>query len=332
MHAQKTAESATAYPFWQRLIPLSVFANGLRAIPVTTDIATAELQKKASDWAALAYADPVNATVKIENNTAVLAPEKNGSKFDAANVAAQIAKQKPNAQVVAFTVNGETLKPARGSKQVKDAYNQATNALTKELKLVINATAVTVPSDQVAKWLVFSESADKKSYALELNTGALQAYIYPYEKSVYKAPGTTFITQVDSKETSRITGAKGYGVNLTDASTKLIAQFKKPKTDAIVLQPVSLDPQVVTNYANSSPELTDLLAKIGKAKGDVAITVQELGGKQRIASYRGSVLYHPASTYKLFVAYSVLKRIDSGSLKWGGVYYNGYTVEQCFTK
>lgn len=72
------------------------------------------------------------------------------------------------------------------------------------------------------------------------------------------------------------------------------------------------------------------LADLGRSKGDYAITVRELGGLSRSASYNGGKIYHPASTYKLFVAYGVLKRIENGSLQWDTPFLNNQTVDQCF--
>lgn len=40
--------------------------------------------------------------------------------------------------------------------------------------------------------------------------------------------------------------------------------------------------------------------------------------------------YHPASTYKMFVAYSVLKRIESGQMKWDAAAIGGKNIDQCF--
>ena len=58
----------------------------------------------------------------------------------------------------------------------------------------------------------------------------------------------------------------------------------------------------------------------------------ELSGKKRRASYNGDTQVTPASTYKLFVAYSILKRTENGQLSWNYVLpgTGGRTVEQCF--
>ena len=46
------------------------------------------------------------------------------------------------------------------------------------------------------------------------------------------------------------------------------------------------------------------------------LPVSELDGKKRRAEYNGDKQFVTASTYKLLVAYSLLKRIDSGARSW----------------
>ncbi|OYX34270.1 hypothetical protein B7Z00_05350 [Candidatus Saccharibacteria bacterium 32-50-10] len=60
---------------------------------------------------------------------------------------------------------------------------------------------------------------------------------------------------------------------------------------------------MLANYAKDHP-------------GSYGISLIELDGKKRRASYNGDQQFVTASTYKLLVAYSLLKRIDAGTKDW----------------
>ncbi len=64
--------------------------------------------------------------------------------------------------------------------------------------------------------------------------------------------------------------------------------------------------------------------------GDFSISVAELGGQGRQGSYQAGTSRVTASTYKLFVAYSVLIQVESSSMSWEDEVTGGRDVAQCF--
>src|SRR5699024_7613119 len=50
--------------------------------------------------------------------------------------------------------------------------------------------------------------------------------------------------------------------------------------------------------------------------GSITISLQELTGAQRSASVGGRTAQVTASTYKLYVAYSLIRQVESGALDW----------------
>lgn len=69
---------------------------------------------------------------------------------------------------------------------------------------------------------------------------------------------------------------------------------------------------------------------MGGYSGDFSISVAELGGEGRQGSYQAGTSRVTASTYKLFVAYSVLIQVESGSMSWEDDVTGGRDVAQCF--
>lgn len=66
--------------------------------------------------------------------------------------------------------------------------------------------------------------------------------------------------------------------------------------------------------------------------GSFGIALTELSGSYRHASYQGDTKFTTASTYKLFVAYSTLLRIESGAWHWSDQIEGGYDLTTCFDR
>jgi len=63
--------------------------------------------------------------------------------------------------------------------------------------------------------------------------------------------------------------------------------------------------------------------------GDISISVTELGGAGRSGSSSGAESRVSASTYKLFVAYGILSRVESGELSWDDTVDGGRDRATC---
>ena len=66
------------------------------------------------------------------------------------------------------------------------------------------------------------------------------------------------------------------------------------------------------------------------ANGRVSVYAFYLDDGAPIYSYGADKKFTPASTYKLFIAYSMLKAVEDGKAKWGQQLTGGQTLAQCF--
>jgi len=99
--------------------------------------------------------------------------------------------------------------------------------------------------------------------------------------------------------------------------------------------PVVIDePKVVVepHYENiSAAVMSESLAQyVQSLGGSYSISMVEISGDQRIVSYNDKQPSTSASTYKLYVAYSVLKRIEEGLWNWSDNFLGGQDVSSCF--
>lgn len=128
-------------------------------------------------------------------------------------------------------------------------------------------------------------------------------------------------------------GASGYVLfskGKVQAPAPIVQQESTPESDDLeqekALEEVSqriqsspIDSQlttVITNWAKESP-------------GDYGVMLREVTGSQRTASYQAEKPFISASTYKLFVAYGVLFRVQNGSINLNTNVVNGKDIPAC---
>jgi beta-lactamase class A len=92
----------------------------------------------------------------------------------------------------------------------------------------------------------------------------------------------------------------------------------EPCTDGLIGKPQS-----------EAQLLATLKARIAKLGGRYAVSVRELGGAERRIDIIGSTLKEPASVMKLYAAYAILKRVDSGKISLATRTRSGVTVSAC---
>ena len=176
------------------------------------------------------------------------------------------------------------------------------------------------------QWLDFA--ADGKTVAAKVNTDRLNEWLNKHVASkVTIAAGTSYVTTYNFAETSRRNGANGRSVNVAATADEIQQVVNGVKTEAVVVTKV-VAPRVeyTRHYSANDAGLSALMANYAKDHpGTFGVSMVELDGKKRRANYNGDKQFVTASTYKLFVAYSLMKQIDEGKRTWGA-------SEDCFNK
>lgn len=75
-----------------------------------------------------------------------------------------------------------------------------------------------------------------------------------------------------------------------------------------------------------------LSAWTNEQSGNFGISVREITGTMRYASYQADTSFVPASTFKPFVAYMVLHNIEAGQYTLAGRTYKGNSLEYCMDR
>ena len=324
------------YPWYLRLVPTSLFWYGL----IQPD---GEPQHKTNKEAAQRYLTTKlgkscdipakNATLVYKKDNLEVVGAVNGGKCDEEKALAALMAAKPELTTPSeVTIPVKVVKPTVGDNQAKALKDRLLEATDKGVTLSVAGKDLAIKQSDLLSWLTFTAKADQLQYDFDSSKagGYMAKQVTPL---VAKPAGQTVVTTLDFTVTSQKLGATGQTLALdkTLASIKDVLEGKK--TSAIV-STAPVPPKVVyhRSYTHTSLGISALLAHYDQDHpGTFGVAFQELGGQARVAQYNGSRVFVSASTFKLFVAYGTLKRVDAGIWKWSDKIINGgRNLTACF--
>ena len=313
---KKINNQLTEYPWYWRVVPFSSAILGLnRSVSVEHYIDQKEFTAYADKLSKRCLVVPKNAGVVIENDEVRLSRAASGSKCEASNLTKQFMSVRLSGKETEVTILPTDVQPKRLDKDVQDVLDEARGLVEHEITLSVVGKTYKIDKEKLVSWLLFSEDSKTDKLTVSISPDSVKAYLETIRKEAQIEPGTTVVSLRDGMEVSRTRGATGRKLDKTTTAKDLI---KKITTGGGELQATTtvLSPNLkyVRSYSKTPKGLQVLLDDLVKGR-DMAISVRRLGDSG--VSANGDKKYHPASTYKLLVAYSVLKRIDAGSLDWG---------------
>lgn len=317
------------YPWYLRIVPFSSLVKGAltnQPVALTTD------QPKFSVYASERLREcevaPKNAGVVVADGEVVLDPAVDGQKCTADDLKNQLIWDPLTKSGKTVKIQTIAVKPARSDRDVQPLLEKAQGIAEYKITLVVAGKTYAIDKPTLASWLAFPEDPETKQPTVGLNDEAVKTYLTSIQKDVYIAPGVTLVTTKDSIETGRVVGRSGQGIDqekTVEAIRTQVLSGDGTVTASLAVLPPSL--KYDRSYSKTPEGLQALVNDIVKDKGDFAISVRKLGDSGVHAN--GDRTYHPASTYKLFVAYSVLKRVDDNRMSLGQTTSGGQTLAQC---
>lgn len=308
-----------SYAWYARLIPTSIlWAHiGRSEVPKPT-LAAGHEKYVDTKLMSECKKPPTNASLKAKDGKLGLVKAIPGGECKKEEVektlkSVQPVLDKPTEIRVALKVLPPVIDDADATTKQKDVES----IIGDNLAIVAGGEVVNVPAAEVNGWLDFAEAEGE--LLASVNQERSNAYISKsIAPKVTVAPGVSRITTRDFTEISRVNGSNGQALNMpaTLASIGAYINGGAEKPSAIVTA-VPPREEYTRTYSPTDAGLSALLANYAKDHpGTFGISLIELSGKGRRASYNGDKQFVTASTYKLFVAYSVLRRIDNGQMSW----------------
>lgn len=319
------------YPLWQRFTPFTIL-KGLGAnYPVYAQLDDERFTEFTKTVTSLCAIQASDASVAVIDGVLRLTPAQVGATCSLASLRDQFAHLPLSMRLNYKVVQPTTVQPAVSTDAAKQLLVRAQALIDRRLTLTVLNEAHTPDAATIAGWVVFTTDAATKRPTVGLSDDVIAAYLQTLQGSVYIAPGVTMISVLDGQEVGRTIGSVGRGIaiehGLEHIKKQLMVGDGQVDLQLAVLQPTL---QYSRSYSRTNAGLQALLSYIVEQKGDMAISVRQLGGAGLSAHARGDKVYTPASTYKLFVAYAVLKRIESGQMHWDDQAAGGRTVAACF--
>jgi beta-lactamase class A len=324
------ARAAARYPLGQRFIPLSsLFIMAFRNTPMPAQLDADRVQYFAQQISKDSYIPAVNASVAVKDGQVSLVSAKPSRTYDTKKITAGLERLRFTPETK-LRIKPLVQEADRNDKEVRQVLGEAQKTVDTPVVLNLEGEKITVSKAVVGTWLDFPEDAKTKRLTLSIKPAAVKQYLITIQSKAYKAPGKTTVQTLDGQETQRQVGAAGRGIDLDKTVALLQQSITKHDRDVVPVPVTRLDPTVVYDrqYTNSTAGLNALLADLAAGKGGYGIAVAEANGRSGAAN--GSKQFVAASTFKLYVAYAVFKKIESSELHWSDEIYNGQNVEVCF--
>lgn len=339
----KDAIDAVMYPWWLRLVPTSLWWGQAFTKNTSSSVSLNELSIR--EYAEKEFGEscnitPKNASIVVKDSELSLSPATDGGTCELVTVVKLMASTAISAAADANKVKIplDTVAPSVADTVAQDLIRTIESRLKGEVPLTVDKETIQLDAKTVRSWLMFEEKDGK----IIANTDPVKAKDVLNEKlqsKVTKAAGSVTIKIVDGKEVSRKgSDTKGQALDI-NATAANITKYLLGEAKAVDVAVTTINPQVKyqKSYSTSGAGLSAMIRSFAESNpGVYGVSLVELSGKGRSAGYNDTRNFFPASTYKLFVAFSTLKRVDKGEYKWtdkkvgGHTLPNGNTLSSCF--
>ncbi len=322
------------YPWYWRLVPTSGlwYHTMLRvAEPTLVRSAEALLIYTNTTFGEECRVEPVNATIEFKAGDLVVVPEKAGSLCDKEELTDALEGVLPSLSPATLTITGETIPAAITAAEAEVVRISVVEQISDELMIAWEGTKKSVPAATAYGWLAFSE--ENGSLRASVNDEARAWLTENFGGIVAIAAGVSQVTTRDFVEVSRVNGASGRALDVEATAAVLGSFFNSESQNSPVIQTRTVAPSVqyTRSYSPTDTGLSALMKNFAESRpGVYGIRLIELSGARRNASYNGDRQFTTASTYKLFVAYSTLLRIESGAWSWSDQITGGRDLARCF--
>ncbi len=325
----------TVYPWYLRIVPTSIlWAHRVVAVPEPRyeriDAKLTEyLTKQLGGSCQVA---PVNATAEIKKDKVIAVDEEKGGTCKEADVKKALQHVTPRLDKDTTARVAMSPIPAKLTKKdVQPVVDTLNMQLAQQITVTYDGKSEQLDVREVKKWLTFSTEGDV--FDIRLDAGKADKYLQDtFAKPLERAAGVSKVGTHDFVETSRVNGQTGRkfdaGKTLDNLKNYLLAKADTIPAGELAVQPTV---QYTRSYSNTDAGLSALMKNYAESHpGTYGVSLIELDGKRRRASFNDSQKFTTASTHKLYVAFSTLKRIESGEYKWGDQTAGGRDLAKCF--
>jgi beta-lactamase class A len=326
------------YPWYLRIIPTSILWAQFFTVP--SDEPT--YQRNNETLAKYIYekfgpsckVEPMGASLEAYGTTLSVIPSQSGGNCSVSNMCQILSSIKPRlnrdsrvnipiTNLIVPKISDEAARKLGNRLQKKAGTGVVININTKVI-------SQTIPTSDLFSWLDFDQSGDKLKYSF--NKGRASVYLdRKIAPQLALVAGTTIITTYNLNETARSEGNSGEKLDVSATLGSLKSFLDDDKQAKALVESVA--PKIIykRSYSSTNDGLSAMMQDYAQEhEGAIGVSMTELSGQYRHAAYNDTKLFTTASTYKLFVAYVTLKRIEEGVLHWSDEISGGRSLSVCF--
>jgi beta-lactamase class A len=322
------AEQATNYSWRERLVPFSLLFEQRQVPRFSFTIDEVKAKQFAATLTQYNKA-PVDAVVNLEGAKVVVVQQQDGYAYEPEHMLAALKQLKLTANMHT-ALQPKTVQPGVTDQMAVEAATSLQQRLQKPITVKAGGKSVTADPALLASWVVVTPDAQHKKLHLNYDKEKIKQWLAQFAPQIYVAgtPRTTIL--LDDEVTGGANPADGQALDVeaTAAAVMTAASANQPAVEGKVV-PVIQSAQVIRNYTRSSKGLQALLNYWNESNaGTWGIVLKDFGNNVS-ASINPDRQFVSASVYKLYIAYVVYTKVDSGEIGMDSFTSSGNTVSGC---
>ncbi|HYG84279.1 MAG TPA: serine hydrolase [Verrucomicrobiae bacterium] len=333
LRLKETTQDTVRYTPGERLLPFSLFLKNVLQPEATLRyrLDMVKLQQFVKNTLLpICNKKPIDASLHIVADEITV---KGGSKGRECRESEVVAAIRQSALKPEIALPSKVLLPTRDRAMFEPQVAKAREKITQGMTIIVEGRPTVIPKPVLASWFVFQEEPQTKQIKLGVHQAKLSQYLAQLNSTIHKDAIAHQVFIIDGKPERRVEGKEGRTLNITQTAAAISNSLTAPGGSVsitAIISRVTPRTEYIRDYSGSQAGLSLLLQDLVAEKGQYGITVVELAGKRRQAHANGDYIFTTASTYKMFVAYSVLKQIEAGLIKWHQPIRGGMDTIACF--
>lgn len=323
------------YPWYLRIIPTSIlwahFVIGNDSKPIYQRDDNTLTTYINNELGGTCDVKPEDANLRVSDMKLTVIPSQNGGTCDINNVHQILSKVEPRLDDGKVVISIKEIPPVISDSIAKQFGDDLTEKLNNGITLSAAGVLQTIPAIQLFSWLDVDNTGSKLTYSFNIER-ASDYLNQQFASKVAARPGTTTVYTYNFIETGKVLGVSGKTLDIGATLSNIKSFFDGNSEQAIVAtMPVAPLINYVRSYSPTDVGLSALIQQYAQDHpGVFGVSLVELSGQNRRATYNDTKLFTTASTYKLFVAYSSLKRVESGVWNWSDQITSSKNLSTCF--
>ena len=316
------------YPLWLRLLPTSLLWAETKSTAVPQPIFSSNFdQYLDKNLMGECKREPVNATIKTDKNKVIAVHAQNGGICQRDDVFASLHNLTPSlSEYQKVALKEINISPVIDYDKAKILADNINSRIINGVPLRVNNETIVLTPIDVLSWLSINIDNDNEIEVSISSNKAKDVLSKSLDSKIIYSPRSSYVQKANITNVIKNNTVKRV-LDIDKTSENISKVINGQASFALVETRVpSATESFLSQYDSTNAGITTMITDYAKShSGTYGISFIELGGKKRQASYNGDQKFTAASTYKLFVAYSLLRQIDNGDKDWN-------SVRDCFNK